>query len=34
MPFHSFSRDAALILVDALLTLDVLLVLIDGGPIG
>ena len=33
MPFHSFSRDAALILVDALLTLDVLLVLLDGGPI-
>ena len=25
MPFHSFSRDAALVLVDALLTLDVLM---------
>jgi hypothetical protein len=35
LPVHSiFFRDAALVLVDDLLSLDVRLLLVDGGPIG
>ena len=32
--WSSFSNDAALVLIDALLSLDVLLLLVDRGPIG